>query len=263
MYIRKRRTLSLLLSAIGLLASATLGQDRSIPKVQGQESINKTFENPDLNPDEFVDRFETESREVFVHREALAAILDLKPGSRVADIGAGTGLFTLLFAEKVAPSGVVYSVDIAPAFLALISARAESKGLSEIISTVQGTQDETNLEPGSVDVVFICDTYHHFENPDRMLDSIRQALRPGGRMVLVEFDKQKANNDFVEKHIRANKDIFIQEITSEGFEMLAIESTPELRENFVAVFAKTPGASGDLHREQGLGRGRAQAEVRP
>lgn len=247
MLARHRRPLAVLATAAGLLAAAASAQDPpESKKAQAPEDINKTFEDPDLNSQEYIDRFERESREVFAHREAIAEVVGLEPGMEVADVGAGTGLFTLLFAERVRPDGKVYAVDIAPAFLELILKRAEEKGLGDVVATVRGGQDATNLEPRSVDAVFICDTYHHFEDPRAMLRSIRRALRPGGTLVVVEFDKEKANSDFVAKHVRATREVFLGEITGAGFEPVEVESAPELNENFIAVFRKAPMARGEL-----------------
>ena len=91
----------------------------------------------------------------------------------MADLGAGTGLFTHLFAERVGPKGKVYAVDIGPAFLKHIAKQAKRLGQERVVKTVLGhTSIRPNLLPGSVDVVFICDTYHHFEHPQKMLDSV-------------------------------------------------------------------------------------------
>ena len=91
-----------------------------IPLAPAQEKsvrpgINKPFENPDVK--EYVGKFEVESREVFSHRKEIVATCDLKPGMTVADVGAGPGLFTLLFAREVGERGKVYAVDIAPKFI--------------------------------------------------------------------------------------------------------------------------------------------------
>ncbi len=236
------RSVALAASTAVLLVASVGAQDRPEPKGQAPSDINEKFQSPDLDAKSYIDRFESESREVSAQRDAIAAMLELTPGLDVADIGAGTGLFSLLFAEQVKPDGKVYAVDIAPAFLNLIENRANERGLGEVVETVKGAQDGTNLEPRSVDVVFLCDTYHHFENPDRMLASIRMALRPGGRLVIVEFDREKAKGDFVAKHVRATKDVFIEEIKAEGFDPIALKSPPELSENFLAVFRKAPTA---------------------
>src|SRR5262249_50217807 len=100
------------LVALAILSFVQLatGQDKSV-----RPGINKDFENPDVPG--FIEKFETESREVFAQRKALVAACQLKPGMRVADIGAGTGLFTRLFAKEVGPKGKVYAVDIASKFI--------------------------------------------------------------------------------------------------------------------------------------------------
>ncbi len=163
----------------------------------------------------------------------------LRPGMCVADVGAGTGLFTRLFAEKVGPKGKVYANDISPQFLAHIAAEAKKHGQKHVV-TVQGTQDATNLPKESVDLVFLSDVYHHFERPQKILASIRQALKPGGKLVVVEFDRVKGrSSDFVLKHVRAGQDVFVKEIETAGFRRTTTARPPALKENFLATFEKS------------------------
>ena len=116
------------------------------------------------------------------------------------------------------PSGKVYAVDISQEFLDHIAAQAKTQGQAQVV-TVRGTQDSTNLPPGSVDLVFLCDVYHHLEDHEKILASIHQALRPGGVLVLVEFDRVEGkSSDFVLKHIRAGQEEFRREIEAAGFE---------------------------------------------
>ena len=248
---KRLRVVALVVSAAASIVVGARAQDRPGAEAKVPRDINEPFQDPDLDARKFVERFESESREVYEHREAIAAALELEPGMEVADVGAGTGVFTLLFAEKVKPGGKVYAVDIAPAFLKLITQRAEKRGLAAVVSAVRGTQDATNLEPRSVDAVFVCDTYHHFEDPGRMLRSIRRALRPGGRLLVVEFDKEKAGTDFVKKHVRATRGEFVAEIRAAGFEPVGLASAPELKENFIAAFRKAPGREGKGAEEAG------------
>jgi hypothetical protein len=77
-----------------------------------------------------------------------------------------------------------------------------------------------------------------------MLRSIRRALRPGGRLFVVEFDKEKAGTDFVKKHVRATRGEFVAEIRAAGFEPVVLASAPELKENFIAAFRKAPARQG-------------------
>ena len=137
--------------------------------------LNRQFQDPNLDVQKFVRQFETDLREIFAQRQAIVQAVDLRPGLAVADIGAGTGLFTWMFAEEVGPKGTVYAVEIAPAFLKSIGEQARQRGLEKVVKTVRSTQEATNLAPGSIDVAFVCATYHHFEHPEKVLASIHQA----------------------------------------------------------------------------------------
>jgi ubiquinone/menaquinone biosynthesis C-methylase UbiE len=203
-----------------------------------KESINKTFEDPNLDVEGFAKRFESESREVYAHRKEILTVCAVTPGMTIADIGAGTGLYTFPFAEKVGPKGTVYAVDVSPAFLKFLEREAKTRGLTDIVKPVKGGQDTTNLPADSVDLVFICDAYHHFERPEAMLASIHQALRTGGRVVLLDFDKSAEASDFIKSHARAEKAVYFREFDSAGFTQLPIDHPPALKENFIAVFGK-------------------------
>ncbi len=205
-------------------------------KTKVDPKINETFRNPD--PKAFVKRFESESREPYARRHEIVAQLELKPGMAAADIGAGTGFFSRLMAEKVGPKGKVYAVDVAKPFLKHIEAEARKQGLNQIV-TVLGSQDSTNLPPDSVDVVFFSDVYHHLEHPQKTLATIHRALHKGGRLVIVEFDRVEGRSSgFVLKHIRAGQDVFRKEIESAGFVVIPTPNPPKLKENFFLRFEK-------------------------
>ena len=136
---------------------------------KAEVEINKRFKKPDVPY--FVKRFEREEREVYAGREKIVAACGLKPGMAVADVGAGTGLFTRLFAEKVGEKGRVFAVDISPEFLKRIKKISKAQGLTNV-ETVHCDQKSAKLPCDSVDLVFICDTYHHFEFPYKTMRSI-------------------------------------------------------------------------------------------
>ena len=96
--------------------------------------MNKKFADPKADIEQFVKRFENESREIYVKRQDIVRTVGLRAGDSVADIGAGTGLFTLLFADQVGPKGTVYAVDIGPAFLNYIAEQSKKHGHEGIIS---------------------------------------------------------------------------------------------------------------------------------
>ncbi len=213
-------------------AQSTANQAKTDPK------INEPFKKPDVKA--YVKRFESDERETYAKRHEIVAALGLTPGMAVADLGAGTGLFTRLMAEKVGVQGKVYAVDIAPEFLAHIASDAKKLGRKQIV-TVRGDQETTNLPKGSVDLVFLSDVYHHLERPQKVLASLREALKPGGKLVLVEFDRAEGRSSaFVLKHVRAGQDVFIKEIEAAGFERVKVAKAPALKENFFASFEKAP-----------------------
>jgi ubiquinone/menaquinone biosynthesis C-methylase UbiE len=199
--------------------------------------INRQFADPSLDVDAFVKRFESAEREVYAHRDAILKAVGLERGQDVADIGAGTGLYTLPFAEAVGPDGTVFAIDISPAFLGHIADVAKRRRLTNV-ATVLGSARSINLGAGSIDVAFVCDTYHHFEDPEALLATIHRALRPGGRLVVVEFDRRDDSPEFVRNHVRASQAEFVREIEAAGFLRLDVPGAPRLKDNFLAAFRK-------------------------
>jgi ubiquinone/menaquinone biosynthesis C-methylase UbiE len=217
----------------------TAGQDApgTATKSKADPKINEPFRKPNVK--DYVKKFETEDRENFAHRHEIVAALELKPGMAVADVGAGTGLFTRLFADKVGPTGKVYAVDIAQTFLDHIAVDAKKRGQGQVVP-VLASQDATNLPAESVDLVFLSDVYHHLEKPEKTLASIRRALKPGGRLVVVEFDRVEGrSSEFVLKHVRASQVVFRKEIEGAGFTAIPTPNPPKLKENFFIRFEKS------------------------
>ncbi len=211
-------------------AATTMAQETSV-----KPGINDAFRNPDAK--EFTERFEVESREVYSRRKEIVAACEIKPGMAVADIGAGTGLFTRLFAEAVGPEGKVLAVDIAQNFLDHIEKSAREVGLKNV-ETVLASVDSTGLPPASVDLAFICDTYHHFEFPHKTMTSLHRALKPGGRVVLIDFRREPGRStDWVLDHVRAGQHVFESEIIAAGFRKVS-ENADLLKENYFVVFEK-------------------------
>ena len=213
------------------LESSALGQEQSV-----RPGINKSYANPDLNA--FVKRFEGESREVFRQREAIVGVCDIRPGLAIADVGAGTGLFTRLFAPKVGPSGKVYAVDPSKKFIAHIEESCRQQNLSQVVGVVC-TDTSTELPAKSVDLVFVCDTYHHFEYPFKTLASIHKALRPGGRLIVVDYRKEKGvTSEGTMNHVRADQKTVIEEVSGAGFRLLDEPLSLVLKEQYMLRFEK-------------------------
>jgi predicted methyltransferase len=217
-----------------LILAPSSAQEKSV-----RPGINKDFVNPD--PKDYVEKFEGESREIAAHAKEIVAACKLKPGMVVADVGAGTGLFTRKFAAEVGEKGKVYAVDIAPTFLRYIEKTCQESGIKNV-ETILFDQFSTKLPKNSVDLVFICDTYHHFEFPQKTLASIHDALRPGGQIILIEFHRiQGKSSDFVMGHVRAGQEVFVREIRSAGFKVVGEEKF--LKENYFVRFEKTNGTN--------------------
>jgi len=196
--------------------------------------INEQYRNPDYS--RWQRNLETEGREVYEKRLAIVDAVAPQPGQAIADVGAGTGLFTRLLAARVGPQGRVYAVDIAREFVDGNLASARAARLNNVIGVVS-TQADTRLDESSVDVAFVCDAYHHFEDPKAMLASIRRALRPGGMLVVVDFERIPGTSpDWILKHVRAGKEDFRREIEASGFRFA--EEVKLMRENYFLRFTR-------------------------
>jgi len=154
----------------------------------------------------------------------------------VADVGAGTGVFTRPFAARVAPGGKVFAVDITQKFLDHVARTCQQQKI-ENVECVLCKADSTELPPQSIDLAFTCDTYHHFEYPMKTLASIHQALRPGGRLIVIDFKKQAGvGPKWVADHVRADQQTVIAEVTQAGFKL--IDAPDLLRAQHVLRFEK-------------------------
>lgn len=133
------------------------------------------------------DWLERPERDEEEHTGKLVDQLKVRPGDAVADIGAGTGYFTRRLANKVAPGGgVVFAVDIQREMLDLLTNSMAVAGITNV-RPVLGTITDPRLPPNSVDLALMVDVYHEFDHPFEMMQAIARALKPGGRVVFVEF----------------------------------------------------------------------------
>jgi len=119
--------------------------------------------------------------------ETLLEALHLKPGQVVADVGCGNGFYTFRLAERVGAKGKIYAVDVQPEMLALLAEQSKLRGDPKNIEAVLGTELDPKLPAGSLDLAFLVDVYHELSHPAEMLAALRKALKPTGRIVLVEF----------------------------------------------------------------------------
>lgn len=219
------------------VALADLDRAKNLP-----DGINDSFLDPDMDPDEFVKRFEVESREVFAARFQILEALELSPGQSVADIGAGTGLFMNALSKEVGADGRVFAVEISPSFVKHLRQRAKEEEL-ENVEVVFCSDRDTNLEKDSVDRILICDVYHHFEYPGLTMQSLWRALRPGGMLVLIDFHPEPENVspqrvEWLKGHVRAPMDVFRKEIEEVGFQFKEEVDIDGFEENYLLRFTK-------------------------
>ncbi len=130
--------------------------------------------------------------------KAIAA-LNIKSGQTVADIGAGSGYYSVRLAGAVGPTGRVFATDIQPEMLAIIKKKLDALPIPQI-QLVLGTPTESNLPDGSVDLALMVDVYHELSDPQVFLRSLKRALKPGGRLVLIEFRKEDRRVPIREEH---------------------------------------------------------------
>lgn len=218
--------------ALGWLSAAACEEKKTRP------DVNERFMSPALDVDHWVGTFESESREVFAQRAEITRKLELKPGTAIADIGAGTGFFVELFAELVGAEGRVYAVEVSPRFLDHLRQRARERGFEQM-QVVEGGERSARLKDASIDVAFLCDTYHHFAYPQAMLASLHRALRPGGRLVVIDFEKiEGTSQQWILGHVRAGKEAVSAEIVSAGFTMDRQIQVDGMSENYMLQFRR-------------------------
>ncbi len=234
-----------LLSALIVLCpfSLVLAQSESL-----RPGINDSYQNPVVN--DFVERFEKEGREVYDHRAKIIESTAVKPDMVIADIGAGTGLFTRLLAQETGAQGTVIAVDIAREFVDHVIRTSREAGLQNVQGKVCA-QDSVELPEESIDLAFICDTYHHFEYPYKTMRSVWRALKPNGRIVLVEFHRdEKSSSEWILGHLRAGQAVFVEEIKRSGFK--EVSQADFMKTSYLMTFEKTDATTPAGHTEDTL-----------
>jgi predicted methyltransferase len=182
--------------------------------------VNRGY-SEDTNINRWVRRLEDEGREVREKQQAVLEELDLKRGMVIADIGAGTGLFTIPLAKAVGDTGKVYAVEILQVFLEHIAKRAAESGMSNV-ELVHANQKSAELPSRSIDLAFLCDTYHHIEYPKTYLSTVHAALREGGELVIIDLRRIPGESPaWLLEHVRAGEEEVIEEIEAAGFELVA------------------------------------------
>ena len=211
--------------ARAILAMAVIALSLSVPvSAQAEHPITGRRIAPvmGMSGADWLARREREREEM---PEKVIQQLHLRPGMVVADIGAGTGYYSIRIAREVAPNGKVLANDIQAGMLARVRENAANAHLSNV-ETILGSESNPHLPTGQVDLAIMVDVYHELSRPQRMLEHIHDALRPGGQLVLLEFRKEDPSVPIRLEH-KMSVDEIKAEIQPEGFHFVqTIESLP-------------------------------------
>ena len=195
---------------LALLAMAAIAQDAPYGRVRvTSDGIGKTYHGREIAQVmgwQGAAWLERDSRDRDERSDRLLRALRLEPGMDVADIGAGTGFYARRIARRVMPDGKVHAVDVQPQMVAMLRKSAQQEGLDNLLP-VQGTAIDPGLEPASIDLALMVDVYHELEFPHEMLQATIHALRPGGRLVLVEYRAEDRGLDIKPLHKMSEKQI--------------------------------------------------------
>ena len=164
------------------------------------------------------DWLERPEREVEENTSLMLEQLGLRPGDVVADLGCGSGYHTRRIAPRVGPEGRVYAVDIQPEMLAILRRGLEAEGI-ENVTPILATETDPRLPEGSLDWILLVDVYHELQQPEPVLDAMRRALAPDGRVALVEFRLEGRSA----RHIKLDHRMSVEQVLAEwepaGFEL--------------------------------------------
>ncbi len=159
-----------------------------------------------------------DSREREERCSLLLANLGLKPGMTACDMGCGNGFYSLPIARLVGPAGRVLAVDIQPEMLQMLEEREAAAKLNNI-DTILGLLHDPKLPEGTVDLILLVDVYHEFSHPEQMLAAMRRALKPAGRIALVEYRAEDPNVPIKPLH-KMSKQQILKEFPANGFRLV-------------------------------------------
>jgi SAM-dependent methyltransferase len=183
----------------------------------------------------WLERPERESEE---NVEGALDAIGLKPGMTAAEIGAGTGYVSLRMAKRVGPSGKVYATDLQRPMLDVLRQNAAKAGIRNV-ETILGGEADAKLPAGQIDLIILVDVYHEFSQPQKMLQGIRAALKPDGRLIQLEYRKEDPAVPILFEHKMSVAEARI-EVEAEGFKLAqVIESLPR---QHILIYTKAQAA---------------------
>jgi SAM-dependent methyltransferase len=163
-------------------------------------------------------------------------VLKIPKGASVADIGAGSGYITVRLAARVGPTGRVFANDVQPQMLNILSRRLSNARITNV-TLIEGTLDDPKLPPASVDMAMMVDVYHELSQPQTMLRHLRESLKPGGRLVLLEYRKEDPTVPIKPEHKMSVAEAKM-EVEAEGFTLSKVDEA--LPRQHILIFAVKP-----------------------
>jgi len=187
---------------------------------------------------DWLERPERESEE---NVEGALNAIGLRPGMTLAEVGAGTGYVALRIAKRVAPDGKVYANDVQPAMLDRLRRNAAKAGIQNV-ETVLGSESDPRLPAGRMDLIILVDVYHEFSQPQKMLQGIRAALKPDGRLVQLEYRKEDPAIPILADHKMSVAEAKA-EVEAEGFRLGPVIETLPRQHILIYTKAASVGAA--------------------
>jgi ubiquinone/menaquinone biosynthesis C-methylase UbiE len=163
-------------------------------------------------------------------------VLKIPKGASVADIGAGSGYITVRLAARVGPSGRVFANDVQPQMLNILARRLNNARITNV-TLIEGTLDDPRLPPASVDLVLMVDVYHELSQPQAILRHLRDSLKPGGRLVLLEYRKEDPMVPIKPEHKMSVAEAKL-EVEAEGFTLAKVDEA--LPRQHILIFVAKP-----------------------
>jgi arsenite methyltransferase len=169
----------------------------------------------------YLEHLDSPERNAYQKPAEVVEALGLKPGMAVADLGAGSGYFTRRLVEAVTEDGKVYAIDIEPEMLSYTKDSLEHLHRPYTAEFILARSDSPKLPTESVELIFICNTYHHLEDRPDYFNNVRSALKPGGRIAIIDFyhDERSGDVGFPRRHL-VPRDTVVNEMTKAGYKLL-------------------------------------------
>jgi SAM-dependent methyltransferase len=163
-------------------------------------------------------------------------VLKIPKGATVADIGAGSGYITVRLAARVGPTGRVFANDVQPQMLNMLARRLSNSKITNV-TLIEGTFDDPKLPPASLDLAIMVDVYHELSQPQAMLRHLRESLKPGGRLVLLEYRKEDPTVPIKPEHKMSVAEAKM-EVEAEGFILSKVDEA--LPRQHILIFVAKP-----------------------